>query len=321
MIVTATPNPSIDRTRTLDGPLAVGGVNRVIAGTVQAGGKGVNVATVLHTAGEDVLSVVAAPTAGLFAELVAESQVPTRFLRDAAVRTNDTLVDADGVTTKINEAGGFFSPAEFNGVLDHVVSGGDWLVLAGSLPPAFPVDWFATTTSAAHRRGALVAVDTSGHPLTELILATGTNPLATPDLITPNAVELAELLGCPASTGAQWERAAGRGNPGQVADAVSKLVRHGFSTVLVSLGASGALLAAEGHSWFCAGPDVDAISTVGAGDSALAGYLIGLVRGLEPAERLALAVAHGSAAVSLPGTTLPIPEDLPTTLPVARQIH
>jgi hypothetical protein len=60
VIITVTPNPSIDRTQRLPGPLDVGGVNRVVSGTDQAGGKGVNVATVVHHAGDEVLAVVPA---------------------------------------------------------------------------------------------------------------------------------------------------------------------------------------------------------------------------------------------------------------------
>lgn len=320
MIITATPNPSIDRTQVLAGPLTVGGVNRVVSGTDQAGGKGVNVATVLHAAGESVLSVVPTPEEGPFAALVADSQVPTLFMRNGApVRTNLTLVDTDGVTTKINEAGTPGNGAALAATLGHLFDGADWLVLAGSLPPGYPSDWYAPVVTDAHASGLRVAVDTSGAPLTELVIATATVPAATPDLIKPNTYELAEILGLSPATADAMEDAALRGDLDEVTYAASLLVERGFPAVLVSLGAAGALLATGEGSWFCPSPTVTAVSTVGAGDSTLAGYIIGSVRGLGPADRLALAVAHGTAAVTLPGTTLPIPEDLPRDLPVARQ--
>ncbi|WP_066583563.1 1-phosphofructokinase family hexose kinase [Corynebacterium provencense] len=330
MIVTVTPNPSIDRTRVLAGPLTVGGVNRVVSGTDQAGGKGVNVATVLHRAGEAVLSVVPAPASGRFAGLVAALGVPTRFTGGADARVNLTVVDTDGTTTKINEPGGTGGDglpdpatqlqAEL-GRLGEEAAPGDWLVLAGSLPPGFPGDWYATVTSTAHAHGLQVAVDTSDIPLTELVRVAGTDPAATPDLIKPNSHELAQILGGESSDGDAMEAAAEAGDLTVVADAACRLTGRGFTTVVVSLGAAGAVLAADGHAWYCPSPAVDAVSTVGAGDSTLAGYLLGTVRGLEPSERLALAVAHGSAAVTLPGTTLPSPTDLPTFLPEPRQIR
>lgn len=324
MIITVTPNPSIDRTQVLADPLGVGAVNRVISGTDQAGGKGVNVATVLHRAGEEVTSVVPTPDVGPFAELVDESQVPTKFLTyGVPARTNLTLVDADGVTTKINEPGPYSNGKALATRVDHLLARASWLVLAGSLPPGYPDDWYATVTAAAHRQGVRVAVDTSGAPLTELVLAGATLTGATPDLIKPNTYELAEILGLSPADADAMEDAAAGGDLDEVADAATQLVDRGFPAVLVSLGAAGALLATggreEGGSWFCPSPRVESVSTVGAGDSTLAGYLLGDVRGLAPADRLALAVAHGSAAVTLPGTTLPIPEDLPHDLPVARQ--
>lgn len=319
MIITVTPNPSIDRTQVLAGPLTVGGVNRVVSGTDQAGGKGVNVATVLHTAGEDVLSVVPTPEEGPFADLVRVSQVPTTFMEHGVpARTNLTLVDADGVTTKINEPGAPGNGAALAGLVGRRSVGADWLVLAGSLPPGYPADWYAGVVTDAHARGLRVAVDTSGDPLTSLVLATASVPAATPDLVKPNTYELAEILGLTAADAAQMEDAAGRGELDEVADAASQLVVRGFPAVLVSLGAAGALLATAEGSWFCPSPSVEVVSTVGAGDSTLAGYVLGAVRGLGPADRLALAVAHGTAAVTLPGTTLPTPEDLPHDLPVVR---
>ncbi|MGO1864109.1 MAG: PfkB family carbohydrate kinase, partial [Corynebacterium variabile] len=183
----------------------------------------------------------------------------------------------------------------------------------------YPDNWYATVTAEAHRLGVRVAVDTSGAPLTVLVLAGASVADSTPDLIKPNTFELAEILGLTPAEAGSMEDAAGRGELDEVADAASQLVDRGFPAVVVSLGAAGALLATAEGSWFCPSPKVEAVSTVGAGDSTLAGYVLGDVRGLAPADRLALAVAHGSAAVTLPGTTLPIPEDLPHDLPTPRQ--
>ncbi|WP_145943324.1 1-phosphofructokinase family hexose kinase [Corynebacterium glyciniphilum] len=332
MIITVTPNPSIDRTQRLPGPLDVGGVNRVVSGTDQAGGKGVNVATVVHYAGEDVLAVVPADSGGDFAELLRAGDVPARFVGGSGVRVNLTLTDGDGVTTKINSPGDSATDGRalaeavdqtLSDVSGQGIPGPHWLVLAGSLPPGFPDDWYARMTATAHEQGFRVAVDTSDAALAALVDLSDRNPAAAPDLIKPNSHELAQIVG---GDGDAMEQAAGDGDLSTVVEAASALTDRGFGAALVSLGAAGALLVTRDDvdggtgSWFCPSPTVTAVSTVGAGDSTLAGYVIGAVRGKDAPERLALAVAHGSTAVTLPGTTLPRPDDLPTALPEARRV-
>src|SRR6476659_8534595 len=106
MIVTVTPNPSIDRTVTLTGPLTRGAVHRVSSVTSEPGGKGVNVARALTLAGLDAVAVLPAPAndplmASLTAIAVPFTCVPT----SGAVRTNLAITEHDGTTTKLNEPG------------------------------------------------------------------------------------------------------------------------------------------------------------------------------------------------------------------------
>jgi 1-phosphofructokinase family hexose kinase len=245
---------------------------------------------------------------------------------------NLTLTDGDGVTTKINSPGDSSTDGRalaeavdqtLSDVSGQGVPGPHWLVLAGSLPPGFPDDWYARMTATAHEQGFRVAVDTSDAALAALVDLSDRNPAAAPDLIKPNSHELAQIVG---GDGDAMEQAAGDGDLSAVVEAASALIDRGFGAALVSLGAAGALLVTRDDvdgttgSWFCPSPAVTAVSTVGAGDSTLAGYVIGAVRGKDAPERLALAVAHGSTAVTLPGTTLPRPDDLPTALPEARRV-
>ena len=95
-----------------------------------------------------------------------------------------------------------------------------------------------------------------------------------------------------------------------VHEAAADLHRRGVGDVLVTLGGAGAVLATKEGVWYSPSPPAEVISTVGAGDSATAGYLIARAQGLGPAQRLAYAVAYGSAAVSLPGTTIPTPDQV-----------
>ena len=106
MIVTLTANPSLDRTATLGEPLTRGGVNRVLGVTIDPGGKGINVARVVHAAGHPVRAILpASPRDPILAELD-RLDLPHRSVPLAeAVRVNLTLTEADGTTTKINEPG------------------------------------------------------------------------------------------------------------------------------------------------------------------------------------------------------------------------
>src|SRR5690606_28386991 len=128
-----------------------------------------------------------------------------------------------------------------------------------------------------------------------------------PDFLKPNAEELGQILGADGAA-LEAEAAAGRLDP--VAEAALDLHRRGVGAVLVTLGGAGGLLAAEGAPWDCPAPPGPGASTVGAGDSATAGYLIARVLEEAPADRLARALAYGTAAVGLPGTTIPRPHQV-----------
>ncbi|MCT2119998.1 PfkB family carbohydrate kinase, partial [Dietzia cinnamea] len=98
------------------------------------------------------------------------------------------------------------------------------------------------------------------------------------------------------------------------------LRERGVGAVLVTLGGAGAVLVDDDETWFANAPAVRVRSTVGAGDSALAGYLLAGARGLPPRDRLAWAVGHGSVAASLPGTGLPLGLDPATFRATLRRL-
>jgi 1-phosphofructokinase len=130
------------------------------------------------------------------------------------------------------------------------------------------------------------------------------NGLGKPDLLKPNAEELAELAAAAgfASPATADELEA---DPAAAAAAAAAVVRSGVGAVLATLGSKGAVLVTADGAWLATHPPVAAVSTVGAGDSALAGYLLAQGQGAAPADCLRQAVAHGAAAASLPGSTVP----------------
>lgn len=318
MIVTLTMNPSVDRTATLTSPLLVGGVNRIADVNDSPGGKGVNVARVMAAGGVPAHAVFPATADDPFVAMCAGAGLTTTVVpSDGAVRVNLTVVDPDGTTTKINASGPQLGPAE----LDHVRSTvGDlardatWVVLCGSLPRGVPDDFYAELVTVLRGVGARLAVDTSDAPLAALAARF---PGSAPDLVKPNGEELGQLVGV---DGLELERRAAEGDLAPVVDTARTLRAKGVGAALVTLGGAGAVLVDDDEAWFAEAPAVRVRSTVGAGDSSLAGYLLAEARGLPARERLVWAVWHGSVAASLPGTGLPLGLDPATFRATLRRL-
>ncbi|MGZ5417631.1 MAG: 1-phosphofructokinase family hexose kinase [Nocardioides sp.] len=300
MIVTLTPNPSVDRTIALASPLERGAVLRASDTHSQAAGKGVNISRAAVAAEIPTIAVLPADADDPYVHELLAAGIDCRPEPPAGpVRLNVTITEPDGTTTKINSPGATATPE----VLDRLRTAvqqrarqAQWVVLAGSLPPGAPAEWYATVVADLNDGPASVAVDTSGAPL-EAIAAHLDE--AAPDLLKPNAEELAELTGGDAD--------AIEADPVAAAAAAAVLVGRGIGAVLATLGAGGAVLVTAQGAWHATPPPTTVISTVGAGDSSLFGYVLGALRRASPSDRLRLAVAYGSAAAGLPGTTIPTP--------------
>jgi 1-phosphofructokinase len=308
MIVTVTPNPSIDRTVTLTAPLTRGAVHRVTSATSEAGGKGVNVARALTQAGVDAVALLPAPADDPLIAALQTSSVPFRSVPTTQpVRTNLAITEHDGTTTKLNEPGAELDPVAVDALTRAVLASADsasWVVLSGSLPPGFPENWYAHIVEQLAAYPCRVAVDTSDAPLTALVQSFGR---AAPDLIKPNAEELAGVLGFSPQA---LEAAVSQGDPEPVVAAAQQLVDRGVGAVLATLGSVGAVLVDQNGSWLATPPPIVPRSTVGAGDASLAGYIRADVGGAVPPKRLQMAVAYGSAAAALPGSAVPGPADI-----------
>lgn len=335
MILTLTPNPSLDRTVTLPGPLQRGAVQRLTGVVMEPGGKGVNVARVLSNAGRAATTVLPAAENDPILTALGALELPGLTVRSVPVagpaRINTAVTEPDGTTTKLNELGAGLSEEEIDAVeqalletlaLTGVSAGPDphhWVVLSGSLPPGAPARWYARLVGLLREvaPGLRIAVDTSDEPLAALAAEL---PGSAPDLIKPNGEELGQLAGLPAERAMALEEGAVQGDYGPVVDAARLLVGLGLGAVMVTLGPAGAVLVTADGAWHATAPEVPVVSTVGAGDSSVAGYILADVNGGDEAERLRTAMAYGSAAASLPGTTLPTPADLPEQAAVVTRL-
>ncbi len=300
-VVTLTANPSLDRTLVLPGALERGAVVRLGASSTEPGGKGVNVARAVAAAGGEVVTVLPASLDDPIVAALHRLGLPLATVDVAgAVRTNYSLTEPDGTTTKLNEPGTPLDAptrAALTDALLRAATGAAWVVLAGSLPPGTPVDWYAELVRALRPTGARIAVDTSEAPLLALLAA---GPASAPDLLKPNAEELAQVAGT--------DEAALTADPLALRAAVDGLHAGGVAEVLLTLGADGALLStAAGERYTARPPRIAVRSTVGAGDCSLAGHLLADLAGAPPVERLRRAVASGAAAAGLPGSAVPTP--------------
>lgn len=285
MIVTLTPNPALDRTVAVP-ELVRGAVHRASRSRSEPSGKGVNVSLALATHGVATTAVLplGGGTGRLLAHALRGLGLPfTEVPVDGETRVNVSVVEADGTVTKVNEPGPHLRAEEVAavlGALRHAVGDATWVASCGSLPPGAPVDLHARVVELAHVAGARCVVDSSG-PALAAALAAG------PDLVKPNADELAGLVGRELAT------------LGDVRAACDEVLDRGAAAVLASLGADGALLARRtgaGTRVLVGRAPVDrVVSTVGAGDALLAGFLSAADEPDDAALRTAL--RWGAAAV------------------------
>ncbi|QSQ27534.1 1-phosphofructokinase [Pyxidicoccus parkwayensis] len=281
-IVTVSLNSAIDQTLECPG-FTAGAVNRVTSETRTAGGKAINVAAFL--AGGDLpitaTGFLGADNTQVFEALFQERGILDRCLRlPGSSRVNIKVVDRMGGTVTDLNLPGLQVPdgalQKLTETLDALARDNSCFVLSGSLPAGMQEDAYATLTARLRSRGAIVVVDTSGAPLKHAVAAK-------PDFVKPNVHELSELLGRALSDRTEVVRAA------------RQLHATGIELVVVSLGAEGAIFVDGEGALLAVPPRVEVASTVGAGDSMVAGVLSARLAGrsLEECARYGTAFAAG----------------------------
>lgn len=283
MILTVTLNTALDVTYRVP-RLLPHASHRVSDVAERPGGKGLNVARVLAALGHEVTATgfAGGRTGGVVRDLLAHSPGVTDALVPCAGTTRRTVAVVDaasGDTTQFNEPGPLITAPEWSAFLtryDALLAGAEAVALCGSLPPGVPVGAYAVLVRAARAAGVPVLLDTAGEALRRGVAAR-------PEVIKPNAAELAELTGSrdplPATRDAR---------------------RRGAHAVVTSLGPGGLLAATPDGTWQAAPPRPLAGNPTGAGDSAVAGLLSALTQGLDWPARLTRAVALSAATVIAP---------------------
>ncbi|MGY2229015.1 1-phosphofructokinase [Pseudomonas tolaasii] len=276
-ILCLTLNPALDLTVRLD-RLEPGEVNRSETLLTHAAGKGVNVAQVLADLGHlvSVGGFLGDENPQAFEALIARRKFGNAFIRvPGETRSNIKIAERDGRVTDINAPGPLVDEEAQDEMLKLIAIVGpefDAVVVAGSLPRGVSPQWFQGLVEKIKGLGLKVALDTSGDALRAGLQAG-------PWLVKPNTEELAETLG-------------------NSKDAIRRLHQQGVEHVVVSDGAAGVTWYSPGGVLQATPPKVTVASTVGAGDSLLAGMLHGLLAGDAPEQTLRRATAIAAMAVT-----------------------
>ncbi|OBU18887.1 1-phosphofructokinase [Photobacterium aquimaris] len=302
-VVTVTLNPALDLTGSLQS-LSLGSVSVVEQGSLHPAGKGVNVAKVLAELGADVTvtGLLGADNQESFCQLFKAMGATDKFVRVAgANRINVKLVEKNGQVSDINFPGVAVTAANilaFEKKLFELAATHDVFVIAGSLPQGVSADMCANWLEKLHQLGKKVLFDSS-----KLALATGLD--AHPWLVKPNDEELAEWAGQALDT------------PQQCMAVAETIAAKGITNVVVSLGAKGVMWFND-QGWLHAQPPkMDVVSTVGAGDTLVAGLCWGEINQWSKTQSLQFATALSAVAVTQVGVGV---DDIEQVTTIAQQV-
>ncbi|MEI6200869.1 MAG: 1-phosphofructokinase family hexose kinase [Enhydrobacter sp.] len=287
-ILTLTINPALDMAAEAAAVRPVHKI-RTFGEHCDPGGGGINVARVVHELGGDALALFASGGASgqLIENMLSDTGTPYRSVPIAGVtRVSFTVRDrSSGLEYRFVPQGPELSAADGEKILAALSEfDANWIVASGSLPPGVAPDFYARAASIAKMRGARFVLDTSG-PALKAALRHGV------DLLKPSLGEFESIVGREVR------------DPQSQAREGRELIRSGAARMIaLTLGRDGAMLVTNDNVIRIPAIEVVEKSAVGAGDSFLAGLVLGLARGQSDKEALQLAIAAAAAAVSSPGT-------------------
>ncbi|MEN6371489.1 MAG: 1-phosphofructokinase [Armatimonadota bacterium] len=288
LIVTVTLNAAVDKTYTVEN-FTLDRVHRPSDQRSVAGGKGINVARVLHTLGQPVIAsgFIGGYNGGLIESSLKNEGIPYDFIKvNGESRLCIAIVDSTRRTqTEVNENGPHVSSEEVEVMytkIESLIKGASYLILSGSAPPGVPDDFYARVITTAKAAGVYVVLDSSGEHLRSGLKAH-------PDMVKPNVAELSAYVGSELYT------------MEEILKAAKKLVNMGVRLAVVSMGRAGALATNGKVSWQAVPPDIDFVSAVGSGDSLVAAFVDTLARGGDIPKALAAGTAAGAANATIYG--------------------
>lgn len=260
-----------------------------------AGGKGVNLSRALTSGGAENTAVVVLgkENAAEFKDSLAEfGQTCLYFEKEGRIRENLTLHCDDSPETRISFSGFSVDDSILDEILSAMVVDSDTLVtFTGRVSGGISMTAVKDFLTKLRQKGAKIVLDSKSFSLADIYEVQ-------PWLIKPNQEEISEYFDCEVETIAQ------------ALEKAKVFAQHGVTNAMISLGEQGALLVSDGLAITAKAPAIQAVSTVGAGDSSIAGFMVAFTQGGAPAQCLATAVAYGSAACMSEGSQPPRQEDV-----------
>lgn len=298
-IITLTLNPAFDLHCRADGFMPYR-ESFVELTEREAGGKGVNISRALQRNGRQSRAVIISgrENGAEFCEMLRRDSLSVEaFACSGRIRENLTLHESKNPETRIS-FGGFSVDSEAKEWLARIIGQCDnesIITLTGSIPKGITAKEILGMLSVAKEKGAKIVIDSRSVALSEILSFK-------PWLIKPNQGEIEAYVGKSIE------------NIDSAAKVARELFSLGIENVMISLGDKGAVLASESGTFYAKAPIVNVLSTVGAGDSTISGFLDGFLRGESRSGCLVRAVAFGTAACMRDGTRPPIPEDVSNLL-------
>lgn len=281
MITTITLNVAVDKAYVI-GKLTDHTVMRVSRCTNTAGGKGLNVAKVVHMCGEEVQATgfVGGFNGAYVEDMLKKQGIPSQFVHvQGETRSCINVLDEDGGSTEFLEPGEPVKPEEVQAFLDQfddIIADSSVVTISGSVPKGVDVTMYARLIEKIKAQGKKVVLDTSGALLKESIKAC-------PTMVKPNTDEIEDLLGIKVN------------NHKDLVEGAKKLHDMGIPVVVVSLGGDGALVVSDEGVFRGQPPKIEVVNTVGCGDSMTAAFAVGFARGMNIQDSLRYAIAVSAA--------------------------
>lgn len=296
-IITLTLNPAIDLHCYIE-KFAPYHENLAKITSHLASGKGVNISRALMAGGVDNLAfvVLGSENGAAFAQELTDSGMRIRSITaEGRIRENMTIHTEGADETRISFSG-FAADASLLGrtldALESDVDGETFVTFTGRVPDGIPMADTKNFLRALEAKGAKIVIDSRSFGLSDLVEMK-------PWLIKPNQEEISEYLGREIHTF------------DEVLAAAKELYGQGIANVMISLGSQGAMLVCDDGAFVATPPRIDALSTIGAGDSTIGGFLAAAVAGESSEQMLACAVSYGTSACLTEGTLPPRGEDIP----------
>lgn len=288
MILTVTPNPTIDRVYFVD-EFQMGEVHRPNSFTCTAGGKGLNVSRVAHLMGHKTLAMgfIGGFNGEFIKSEITKQGIANNFTPIAGeTRICVNISDKNGLSGEILESGPYVTEEEKKAFLfafEKEIDNADIVCAAGSLPKGLDSSFYIELVSVAKKHGKKIVTDASGKTLEDVIKAK-------PFMVKPNRYELSLLMNKEINS------------IEDVKEALVFLKDSGVELPLATLGKDGAMAYVDEKFYKFSSPEVEVINTVGSGDSSVSGIAVGLSRGMSVVDAIKLGMAAGTANTQSPET-------------------